>query len=129
MYILSFTAIGNQLEIVGCRNPLQFIKDELEHISNFQIENKQFAKSITDENQKILDAIEKQLELNDFDQFIEFLDKTQYIELGTHKPSSNFEFELGLTENGYIHMYVFCQISDNCSTDVYQSRLINSEEI
>ena len=129
MYILSFTAIGDQLEIVGCRNPLQLIKDELEHISNFQIENKQFAKSITDEDQKILDAIEKQLELNDFDQFIEFLDKTQYIELGTHKPSSNFEFELGLTENGYIHMYVFCQISDDCSTDVYQSRLINSEEI
>lgn len=129
MYILSFTALGNQLEIIGYRNPLQFIKDELEHISNFQIKNKQFAESITEEDQEILDAIEKQLESDDFDQFIEFLDKTQYIELGTHRPSSNFEFELGLTEAGYIHMYVFCQISDDCTTDVYQSRLINSEEI
>lgn len=129
MYILSFTALGDQLEIIGCRNPLQFIKDELEYISNFQIENKQFAESITDEDQEILNTIEKQLELNDFDQFIEFLDKTQYIELGTHRPSSNFEFELGLTENGYIHMYVFCQISDDYATDVYQSRLVNSEEI
>lgn len=129
MYILSFTALGDQLEIIGCRNPLQFIKDELEHISNFQVENKQFAGSITDDDQEILDSIEKQLESDDFDQFIEFLDKTQYIELGTHRPSSNFEFELGLTENGYIHMYVFCQISDDCTTDVYQSRLINSEEI
>lgn len=129
MYILSFTALGNQLEIIGCRNPLQFIKDELEHISNFQIENKQFAESITDEDQEILNAIEKQLELNDFDQFIEFLDKTQYIELRTHRPSSNFEFELGLTEAGYIHMYVFCKISDDYTTDMYQTRLINSEEI
>lgn len=129
MYILSFTAIGDQLEVVGCRNPLQFIKDELAHISNFQVENQQFAESITDEDQEILDTIEKQLESNDFDQFIEFLDKTQYIELGTHRPSSNFEFELGLTENGYIHMYVFCQISDDYATDVYQARLINSEEI
>lgn len=129
MYILSFTAIGDQLEVVGCRNPLQFIKDELEYISNFQVENQQFAESITDEDQETLDTIEKQLESNDFDQFIEFLDKTQYIELGTHRPSSNFEFELGLTENGYIHMYVFCQISDDYATDVYQARLINSEEI
>ena len=129
MYSLSFTAIGDQLEIVGCRNPLQFIKDELEHISNFQVKNKQFAESITDEDQEILDSIEKQLESDDFDHFIEFLGKTQYTELGTHRPSSNFEFELGLTENGYIHIYVFCQISDDCTTDVYQSRLINSEEI
>lgn len=129
MYILSFTALGDQLEIIGCRNPLQFIKDELEHISNFQVENKQFTGSITDDDQEILDSIEKQLESDDFDQFIEFLDKTQYIELGTHRPSSNFEFELGLTEAGYIHMYVFCQISNDCTTDVYQSRLINSEEI